>query len=168
MAAKNTNNKKISNQPPATTNTNTVTRSAKSESAPDPAAPVEMKINQTKTANGSPNKATNASAAAYPVQNGHATINGVKNHTNSSGIKNHKVSIKEKNDVVDLIQGETLFDDPHHRAELTKLIRGYIRENRKKSLLDIIDDDVFDDEDNLEEAVEMMKNLIREKTNNNM
>ena len=49
-----------------------------------------------------------------------------------------------------------------------KLITNYAKDARKKLVVDILDDKMFEDDDSIEEVVKMLNEFIRLKTNNNM
>ena len=76
-------------------------------------------------------------------------------------------SILSRQHVLQFIQSESLFDDQHHCAEIEILIRSYIRQVRRREILTIFDDKMFDEEENMEEVSNMMQKFIREKTSNN-
>ena len=82
-----------------------------------------------------------------------------------------EVNVKNKpsrDDIIAFIETEVIFDSQEHRREVLTLITKYAKDARKKLVMDILDDKVFEEDDSIEEVVKMMKELISLKTNNNM
>jgi len=70
-----------------------------------------------------------------------------------------------REDIVAFLEEETLFDSQEHRKEILKLMKNYVKEVRKSQLDEVLAEDVFDHQEVMEEAVNMLKNLARTKTN---
>ena len=82
-----------------------------------------------------------------------------------------EISAKNKpsrDDIIAFIENEAIFDLQEHRNEILKLITNYAKDARKKLVVDILDDKMFEDDDSIEEVVKMLNEFIRLKTNNNM
>ena len=76
-------------------------------------------------------------------------------------------TVPSKDDVVAFVENESIFDSLEHRKEILELVTNYTKEVRKKQLLDILEHPVFDDSAVLQDAVELLQDFVKNKTNNN-
>ena len=72
-----------------------------------------------------------------------------------------------KEQIIDFIEQEPLFDHQEHRMQIMDVIRNYVKEARRKEILVILDNRVFDEEGNVEEVAAIMNKFVKVKTNNN-
>jgi len=76
-------------------------------------------------------------------------------------------TVPSKDDVVAFVENESIFDSLEHRKEILELVTNYTKEVRKKQLLDILEHPVFEDSAVLQDAVELLQDFVKNKTNNN-
>ena len=108
-----------------------------------------------KTKMGSPNK-----QSADP-----GLTNGYDTFKKKRSIQGGTAETKEQ--IIDFIEQEPLFDHQEHRMQIMDVIRNYVKEARRKEILVILDNRVFDEEGNVEEVAAIMNKFVRVKTNNN-
>jgi len=65
------------------------------------------------------------------------------------------------------VLAESIFDDQHHRQKILDLVSNYVKETRRIEIEQLINHQVFEDQENLEEVVQMLQDFVTLKTNNN-
>lgn len=73
-----------------------------------------------------------------------------------------------KQQILSFIESEPVFDRAEHRLEVMAKIRSYVRDVKRSDILQILNNQVFDEEGNVEEIVKVMEEFVKEKTNNNL
>eukprot|EP00092_Neocalanus_flemingeri_P001459 GFUD01001557.1.p1 GENE.GFUD01001557.1~~GFUD01001557.1.p1 ORF type:complete len:483 (-),score=172.49 GFUD01001557.1:107-1555(-) len=85
----------------------------------------------------------------------------------TSGDENEQLIKKEefptRKDIVECLEGETLYEQEEHRVKIMELIRNYVKDVKKNKILDILDNHVFEDEDSMEDAVFLMSEILYSK-----
>jgi len=76
-------------------------------------------------------------------------------------------SVPTKEDVVSFVENETIFDSQEHRKVILELVTNYTKEVRKKQLLDILEHPVFEEPACLQDAIGLLQDFVKNKTNNN-
>jgi len=76
-------------------------------------------------------------------------------------------TIPTKDDVVSFVENESIFDSLEHRKEILELVTNYTKEVRKKELLELLEHPVFEDTSVLQDAIELLQDFVKNKTNNN-
>ena len=121
---------------------------------------VDNAMQQIKPKIGSPNK---ESGNPGPVSS--ANINGYGTFKKKRSVNGS--AVKTTDQIIDFIEHEPLFDHQEHRMQIMDVIRNYVKEARRKEILVILDNRVFDEEGNVEEVAAIMNKFVRVKTNNN-
>ena len=76
-------------------------------------------------------------------------------------------TVPTKDDVICFVENESIFDSYEHRKEILELVTNYTKEVRKKQLLDILEHPVFEDTSVLQDAIGLLQDFVKNKTNNN-
>lgn len=76
-------------------------------------------------------------------------------------------NIPSKDDIVALVENETIFDSLQHRKEIMEMVTNYSKDVRKKQLMSILEHPIFEETSNLEEAVDLLQDFVKMKSNNN-
>jgi len=76
-------------------------------------------------------------------------------------------TVPTKDDVICFVENESIFDSYEHRKEILELVTNYTKEVRKKQLLDILEHPVFEDTYVLQDAIGLLQDFVKNKTNNN-
>ena len=105
-------------------------------------------------------------------ESSHSMTNGVGNMGGTFRKKYNKTrpydsSDSTTNKIIEMIENEELFEEEFHCRELENLIQGYIRQVRRKEILKILDNKLFDAEENMEEVSKILNDFIIAKQNNN-
>ena len=79
-----------------------------------------------------------------------------------------RTSVPSKEDVICLVETESLFDSEEHRRAILDLVTSYARNVRKEQILTILNHDIFDNVTNLEEVALILNDFVAAKTNNNI
>jgi len=72
-----------------------------------------------------------------------------------------------KLEFIKLIETEAIFESEKHRRAILDMVTGYARNVRRAEILEVLDHEVFEDVDNLEEVLTILKEYVGSKTNNN-
>ena len=79
-----------------------------------------------------------------------------------------RTSVPSKEDVICLVETESLFDSEEHRRAILDLVTSYARNVRKEQILTILNHEIFDNVTNLEEVALILNDFVAAKTNNNI
>ena len=79
-----------------------------------------------------------------------------------------RTSLPSKEDVICLVETESLFDSEEHRRAILDLVTSYARNVRKEQILTILNHEIFDNVTNLEEVALILNEFVAAKTNNNI
>ena len=79
-----------------------------------------------------------------------------------------RTSVPSKEDVICLVETESLFDSEEHRRAILDLVTSYARNVRKEQILTILNHEIFDNVTNLEEVALILNEFVAAKTNNNI
>ena len=71
--------------------------------------------------------------------------------------------VNSRESLINFIENEQLFREPKHRAELTRMIRKYVKDVRLARLLGTLDHRVFEDEANVAEVERMVASFVQLK-----
>ena len=71
--------------------------------------------------------------------------------------------IPTRKDIIDYVEGEPLYEQDEHRVKIMELITKYVKDVKKKKILDILDNHAFEDEDSVEDAVFLMSEILYSK-----
>ena len=80
----------------------------------------------------------------------------------------HVTSRPSREDIITFIEQDEVFNSQLHRTELMNLVFNYSRDVRKRQILDMLDDELFEDENVMKEVENMIKEFLRVKSNNNI
>ena len=69
--------------------------------------------------------------------------------------------VNSRESLINFIENEQLFREPKHRAELTRMIRKYVKDVRLARLLGTLDHRVFEDEANVAEVERMVASFVQ-------
>ena len=79
-----------------------------------------------------------------------------------------RTSVPSKEDVICLVETESIFDSEDHRRAILDLVTSYARNVRKEQILSILNHQIFDNVTNLEEVALILNDFVAAKTNNNI
>ena len=79
-----------------------------------------------------------------------------------------RTSVPSKEDVICLVETESLFDSEEHRRAILDLVTSYAKNVRKEQILTILNHEIFDNVTNLEEVALILNEFVAAKTNNNI
>jgi len=83
------------------------------------------------------------------------------------GTFTYKNQVCDKSALVALVQDSELLQDPDHATKVYGLIQEYFREVRTTQLRGLFSGSVFEEEENCVEALEILQEFVKLKTNNN-
>jgi len=69
--------------------------------------------------------------------------------------------------LLEFVETENLFESLEHRKAVLSMVTDYAREARKKELRQLLEHSVFQEQANIEEVTEIIREFVAEKTNNN-
>ena len=72
-----------------------------------------------------------------------------------------------KLEFIKLIETEAIFESEKHRKAILDMVTGYARNVRRAEILEVLDQEVFEDVDNLEEVLAILKEYVGSMRNNN-
>ena len=114
---------------------------------------IKPKIGSPNKENGNPRSISSANSNGYGTFKKKRSVNGG--------------AVTTTDQIIDFIEHEPLFDQQEHRLEVMSIIKNYVKETRRKEILAILENSVFDEEDNVEEVTKLMNKFVAVKTNNN-
>ena len=112
------------------------------------------------------NKAVGGNEIPNAMTNGVEIMGGTFRKKSSKTRPNNSTDTTT-NHIIEMIENEELFEEDFHCKELESLIRNYIRQVRRKEILKILDNKLFDAEENMEEVAKILNDFIVAKQYNN-
>ena len=72
-----------------------------------------------------------------------------------------------REDMISLIETEELFDLEEHRVEMMNIMITFIKDTRRKKLMEVLENKIFLDAAAFDEALTILTEFVRVKSNNN-